>query len=107
MSENDEIVDLLEENKGAINFLTETYNEHRELLDEHKLTGDLERLLAYVGCFRSAREHRLIVSMHIQEDDQAAQLPRRVQGRGTWSKTAEPEVGVESGKSQTQTRIAE
>jgi hypothetical protein len=79
MSENDEIADLLEENKGAIDFLTDTYNEHKELLDQHKLTQDLEQLLACVCCFCSASEHWLIVSM--QEDDQAARLPRQVQGR--------------------------
>jgi hypothetical protein len=64
MSKNEEIADLLEENKGAIGFLTKTYNEHKELLDEHKLTEDLEQLLACVCCFRSASEHRLIASMH-------------------------------------------
>jgi hypothetical protein len=99
MSENDEIADLLEENKGAIDFLTETYNEHKELLDQHKLTEDLEQLLACVCCFCSASEHQLIASM--QEDDQAAQLPRRVQGRESWSKTARTEGGLASGRSQT------
>jgi hypothetical protein len=64
MSENDVIADLLEDNKGAIDILTWTYNEHKELLDQHKLTDDLEQLLACVRCFRSASEHRLIASMH-------------------------------------------
>jgi hypothetical protein len=99
MSQNDEIAGLLEENKGAIDFLTKTYNEHKDLLDQHKLTDDLEQLLVCVRCFRSASEHRLIASM--QEDDQGASLPRRHQGRETWSKTARPEGGVESERSQT------
>jgi hypothetical protein len=99
MSENDEIAYLLKENKGTIDFLTETYNEHKELLDQHKLTEDLEELQACVRFFRSASEHRLIAS--VQGDDQAAQLPRRVQGRETWSNTPEPEGGMERGRSQT------
>jgi hypothetical protein len=94
MSENDEIADLLEENKGAIHFLTDTYNKHKELLDQHELTEDLEQLLASVHCFCST-SHRLIASM--QEDGQAARLPRRVQGRESWSKTARPEGGLEGG----------
>jgi hypothetical protein len=52
MSENDEIVNLLEENKAEVDFLIETYNEHKELLDQHKLTVDLEELLEYVPCYR-------------------------------------------------------
>jgi hypothetical protein len=101
MSENDEIADLLEENKRAMNFLTEMYNEHKELLDQHKLTEDLDELLACVRCFRSASEHRLIAFMHMQEDDQAAQLPRRVQGREARSSTARSEGSVEGRRSQT------
>jgi NTP pyrophosphatase (non-canonical NTP hydrolase) len=97
MSKNDEIADLLEENKKAIDFLTVTYNEHKELLDQHKLTEELEQLLACVHCFCSASEHRLIASM--QEDVHAAQLPRQFRGRETWSKTARPESGVESKRS--------
>jgi hypothetical protein len=64
MSENDVIADLLEDNKREIDLLTRMYNEHKELLDQHKLTGDLEQLLACVRCFCSSSEHRLIASMH-------------------------------------------
>jgi hypothetical protein len=64
MSHNEEIVDLLEESKRAIDFLTKTYNEHKELLDQHKLTEDLEELLGCVCCSRSASQHRLIASVH-------------------------------------------
>jgi hypothetical protein len=50
MTENEEIAGLLEENKAEVDFLFETYNSYKELLDQHKLTEDLEQLLAYVYC---------------------------------------------------------
>jgi hypothetical protein len=50
--ENEEIANLLEENKAEIDFLIETYNGYKELFDQHKLTEDLEQLLAYVHCER-------------------------------------------------------
>ena len=50
MSENDQIAELLEENKAEVDVLIETYNGYKELLDQHKLPDDLEHLLAYVDC---------------------------------------------------------
>jgi hypothetical protein len=52
VSENDEIADLLKENKAEVELLIETYNGYKELLDQHKLTDDLEQLLEYVQCYR-------------------------------------------------------
>ena len=85
MSEDEEIADLLEENKAEIGLLIETYNGYKEILDQHQLTEDLEQLLTYVPATAPASGHRLITS--IQEGGQVAQLSHRVQGRDTWSKT--------------------
>jgi len=85
MSEDEEIADLLEENKAEVGFLIETYNGYKEILDQHQLTEDLEQLLTYVPATAPASGHRLITS--IQEGGQVAQLSHRVQGRDTWSKT--------------------
>jgi predicted transcriptional regulator len=52
MTENEEIANLLEENRAEVDFLLETYNGYKELLDQHKLTEELEQLLAYVHCKR-------------------------------------------------------
>jgi hypothetical protein len=48
--ENKEIANLLEENKAEVDFLIETYNGYKELLDQHQLTKDLEQLLVCVHC---------------------------------------------------------
>jgi len=85
MSEDEEIANLLEENKAEVGFLIETYNYYKEILDQHQLTEDLEQLLTYVPVTASARGHRFIAS--IQESGQAAQLSHRVQGRDTRSGT--------------------
>jgi hypothetical protein len=53
VTENEEIADLLEENKAEVDFLIKIYNSHKELLDQHELTEDLEQLLACVHCKRS------------------------------------------------------
>lgn len=45
--EEQEIVDLLQENQEEMDLLAELYNEHKEHLDQSKLTRDLERLRAY------------------------------------------------------------
>ena len=47
MSEKDDILDLLRENQDEMHLLAELYNEHKERLDQTKLTHDLERLRAY------------------------------------------------------------
>jgi hypothetical protein len=52
MTENEEITELLEENKAEVDFLIETYNGYKELLDQHKLSEDLKQLQAYVRCKR-------------------------------------------------------
>jgi hypothetical protein len=52
MAENEQITDLLEENEAEVDFLIETYNVHKEILDQHELTEDLQQLLAYVHCKR-------------------------------------------------------
>jgi len=80
-SEDEEIASLLKENKAEIDFLIETYNSHKEILDQHQLTEDLEQLLTYVPATAPASGHHLIAS--IQEGGQVAQLSHRVQGRDT------------------------
>src|SRR5258708_4460185 len=95
MSENEEIADLLEENKAEIDQLIETYNGFKELLDQHKLTEDLDQLLACVHRCHSKGEH----TYRFQEDDQIANFSCRVQERETQSETTKPEGGVESGRS--------
>ena len=47
MSEKQDILDLLQENQAEIDLLAQLYNEHKECLDQAKLTQDLERLRAY------------------------------------------------------------
>ena len=81
MSEDEEIADLLEENKAEVGFLIETYNSHKEILDQHQLTEDLEQLLTYVPATALASGHQLTAS--IQEGGQVAQVSHRVQGRDT------------------------
>ena len=49
MSENQDILDLLQENQEEMDHLAQLYNEHKECLDQTKLTQDLERLRAYVS----------------------------------------------------------
>ena len=53
MSEKQDILDLLQENQGEMVLLAQLYNEHKEYLDQTKLTQDLERLRAY-ACFHCA-----------------------------------------------------
>ena len=48
MSEKQDIIDLLQENQEEMNLLAGIYNQHKEHLDQTKLTHDLERLRAYV-----------------------------------------------------------
>ena len=81
MSEDEEIADLLEENKAEVGFLIETYNGYKEILDQHQLTEDLEKVLTYVPATAPANGYRLIPSM--QEGGQVTQLSHRVQGRET------------------------
>ena len=81
ISEDEEIADLLEENKAEVDFLIETYNTHKEILDQHKLTKDLEQLLTYVPATAPVSGHHLTAS--IQDGGQVAQFSRRVQGRDT------------------------
>jgi len=57
MSEDEEIADLLEENKAEVGFLIETYNGYKEILDQHQLTEDLEQLLTYVPATAPASGH--------------------------------------------------
>ena len=85
MSEDEEIAALLKANKAEVGFLIEIYNDHKEILDQHQLTEDLEELLTYVPATAPASGHHLIAS--IQEGRQVAQLSHRVQGQYTWSKT--------------------
>jgi hypothetical protein len=63
MTENEEIANLLEENRAEVDFLLETYNGYKELLDQHKLTEELEQLLAYVHCKRLQVNNTLSSSM--------------------------------------------
>jgi len=81
MSEDEEIADLLEENKAEVDFLIETYNSYKEILDQHQLTEDLEQILAYVPATAPASGHQLIAP--IQEGGEVAQISHRVQGRDT------------------------
>ena len=53
MSEKQDILDLLQENQAEMDLLAQLYNEHKECLDQTKLTHDLERLRAY-ACFHRA-----------------------------------------------------
>jgi len=47
MTERQDIADLLQVNQEETNLLADLYNEHKEFLDQSKLTQDLERLRAY------------------------------------------------------------
>ena len=53
MSEKQDILDLLEENEAEMDLLAQLYNEHKECLDQAKLTQDLERLRAYAYLHRA------------------------------------------------------
>ena len=53
MSEKQEILDLLQENQEEMDLLAGLYNEHKEHLDQTKLTHDLERLRVYVSLRRA------------------------------------------------------
>ena len=53
MSEKQDILALLQENQEEMDLLAQLYNEHKERLDQTKLTQDLERLRAY-ACFHCA-----------------------------------------------------
>jgi len=81
MSEDEEIAALLKANKAEVGFLIEIYNDHKEILDQHQLTEDLEELLTYVPATAPASGHHLITS--IQDGGQLAQISHRVQGRDT------------------------
>ena len=52
MSEKQDILDLLQENQEEMDILADLYNEHKECLDQAKLTHDLERLRAYACLHR-------------------------------------------------------
>ena len=52
MSEEQDILDLLQENQAEMGLLAKLYNEHKECLDQAKLTQDLERLRAYACLHR-------------------------------------------------------
>lgn len=43
-------MDLLDENEEEIRMLQDLYDEHKELLDQNKLSKDLEQLYKLVGC---------------------------------------------------------
>jgi len=49
MSEQEDIVHLLQENQEEMDLLAGLYNEHKECLDQTKLAQDLERLRAYAS----------------------------------------------------------
>ena len=53
MSEKQDILDLLQENQEEMDLLAQLYNEHKECLDQTKLTQDLERLRMYACLHRA------------------------------------------------------
>ena len=59
MVEKQEVVDLLQENQEEMDLLAELYNEHKEHLDQSKLTQDLERLRAYAYLHHIDLPHEL------------------------------------------------
>jgi len=61
MLEKREIVDLLQENQEEMDLLAELYNDHKEHLDQSRLTQDLERLRAYVYLHHIDVAHELTV----------------------------------------------
>ena len=63
MSENQDILDLLQENQEEMHLLAELYNEHKEHLDQTKLTHDLERLRAYVCLHLVYSAHNLTATL--------------------------------------------
>ena len=62
MSEKRDILDLLQENQEEMDLLAGLYNEHKERLDQTKLTHDLERLRAYVCPQRVYFAYKLTVT---------------------------------------------
>ena len=62
MSEKQDILDLLQENQEEMDLLAELYNEHKERLDQTKLTQALERLRAYVFLHRAYFTTKLAVT---------------------------------------------
>jgi len=72
LSEDEVIADLLKANKAEVGVLIEIYNDHKEILDQHQLTEDLEQLLEYVPATAPASGHHLIAS--IQEGGQLTQI---------------------------------
>jgi len=56
--EKQEIVELLQENQEEMDLLAELYNEHKEHLDQTKLTQNLERLQAYAYSHHIAFAHK-------------------------------------------------
>jgi len=81
MSEDEEIAAFLKVNKAEVGFLIEIYNNHKEILDQHQLSEDLEELLTYVPVTAPASGRHLIAS--IQDGGQLAQISHRVQGQDT------------------------
>ena len=59
MSEKQDILDLLQENQAEMDLLAQLYNEHKECLDQAKLTQDLERLRAYAYLHRAQLAYTL------------------------------------------------
>ena len=72
LSEDEVIADLLKANKAEVGVLIEIYNDHKEILDQHQLTEDLEQLLEYVPATAPASGRHLIAS--IQEGGQLTQI---------------------------------
>lgn len=58
-----EIVNLLQENQEEMELLAELYNEHKEHLDQGKLTKDLERLQAYAYIHHIDFEHKFTADL--------------------------------------------
>ena len=59
MSENQDILDLLQENQEETDLLAELYNEHKECLDQAKLTQDSERLRVHACLHRLKLAYKL------------------------------------------------
>ena len=57
------MADLLKENQEEMDLLAELYNEHKEHLDQSKLTQDLERLRAYAYLHHINSAYKLTADM--------------------------------------------
>src|SRR5258708_6151342 len=93
MSENEEIAELLEENKAEVDQLSETYKRTPKSTQAHREFGPTSAMRPWLPLEMRTPTHRF------QENGRIANFSCRVQEQETQSETTRSEGGVESGRS--------